>query len=65
MSDADREWSLLDYDETSVKIWGPTATDPTTPNKRMARGFRDPEGRRANSGGSHTPAGGRLTACSD
>ena len=43
MSDADREWtiehageqlydiiSLLDYDETSVKIWGPTATDPTT-----------------------------------
>jgi hypothetical protein len=27
MSDADREWSLLDYDETSVKIWGPTATD--------------------------------------
>jgi hypothetical protein len=32
MSDADREWSLLDYDETSVKIWGPTATDPTTPN---------------------------------
>ena len=43
MSDADREWtiehagqqlsdiiSLLNYDETSVKIWGPTATDPTT-----------------------------------
>src|ERR1700736_5517902 len=31
MSDADREWtSLLDYDETSVKMWGPTATDPTT-----------------------------------
>jgi hypothetical protein len=43
MSDADREWTiehageqlydiicLLDYDETSVKIWGPTATDPTT-----------------------------------
>jgi hypothetical protein len=43
MSDADREWtiehageqlydiiSLLDYDETSVKRWGPTATDPTT-----------------------------------
>ena len=43
MSDADREWtiehageqlydiiSLLDYDETSVKMCGPTATDPTT-----------------------------------
>jgi hypothetical protein len=43
MSHADREWtiehageqlydimSLLDYDETSVKIWGPTATDRTT-----------------------------------
>ena len=42
MPDADREWtiehageqlhdiiSLLDYNETSVKIWGPTATDPT------------------------------------
>jgi hypothetical protein len=41
MSDADREWtiehageqlydiiSLLDYDETSVNMWGPTATDP-------------------------------------
>lgn len=48
MSAADREWtvehageeqlydiiSLLDYDETSVKIWGPTATDPTTANKK-------------------------------
>jgi len=22
--------SLLDYDETSVKIWGPTTTEPTT-----------------------------------
>ena len=54
MRDADREWSikhagqqlydiigLLDDDEISVKIWGPTATDPTTPNKRMARDFRD------------------------
>jgi hypothetical protein len=43
MSDADREWTiehageqlyeiviLLDHDETSVKIWRPTATDPTT-----------------------------------
>ena len=43
MSDPDREWtiehageqlydiiSLLDYDETSVKMWGPTAIDPTT-----------------------------------
>ena len=43
MSDADREWtiehageqlydiiSLLDYDETSVKMCRPTATDPTT-----------------------------------
>lgn len=39
MSDADREWSLLDYDDTSVQIWGPTATDPITPNTTMARGF--------------------------
>jgi hypothetical protein len=43
MSAADREWTiehageqlydiinLLDGDETSVKLWGPTATDPTT-----------------------------------
>ncbi|MFZ0228786.1 MAG: hypothetical protein WA622_24575 [Mycobacterium sp.] len=43
MSDADQEWTiehageqlydiviLLDYDETRVKIWRPTATDPTT-----------------------------------
>jgi hypothetical protein len=41
MSDADREWtieqageqlydiiSLLDYDETSVNMWGPAATNP-------------------------------------
>ncbi|MGC2653680.1 MAG: hypothetical protein WA317_08805 [Mycobacterium sp.] len=43
MPDTDREWtielagdqlydiiSLLYYEETTVKIWGPTATDPTT-----------------------------------
>ena len=43
MSDADREWTIehageqlydiissLDYEETSVKMCGPTATDPTT-----------------------------------
>ena len=43
MSDADQEWtikhageqlydiiSLLDDDDTSVKLWGPTATEPTT-----------------------------------
>jgi hypothetical protein len=43
MSDADREWTIehageqpydiissLDYDETKIKIWGPTAIDPTT-----------------------------------
>jgi hypothetical protein len=66
MSDADQEWTiehageqlydiiiLLDYDETSVKIWRPTATDPTTVQQRMARDFRDPGGRRANSGGRH------------
>lgn len=78
LSAADREWtvehageeqlydiiSLLDYDETSVKIWGPTATDPTTANKRLARDFRDPEGRRANSGGAHA-AGWRLAVCGD
>ena len=55
MSDADREWtiehaglydiiSLLDYDETSVKIWGPTATDPTTVEQkdgaRLSRPWR-------------------------
>ncbi len=48
----------------SVNIWGPTATDPTTPNKRMARGFQTLE-----AGGRFraalTPAGGRLTVCSD
>jgi hypothetical protein len=54
MSDADREWtSLLDYDETSVKMWGPTATDPTTVEQEW-RGDRG--GRRANSGGSHAEA---------
>jgi hypothetical protein len=39
MSDADREWSLLDYDDTSIQIWGTTATDPITPNKTTALGF--------------------------
>jgi hypothetical protein len=67
MSDADREWTiehageqlydiviLLDYDETSVKIWRPTAKPTRQPsNKRMARDFRDPGGRRANSGGRY------------
>jgi hypothetical protein len=41
MSDADREWSLLDYDETSVKIWGPTADNPEQENgARLSRPFR-------------------------
>ena len=66
MSDADQEWTiehageqlydiiiLLDYDETGVKIWRPTATYRQLSNKRMARDFRDPGGRRANSGGRH------------
>ena len=58
MSDADREWGLLDYDETSVKIWGPTATDPQPEQENGAR-LPDPAGRRANSGGSH--ASGRAS----
>ena len=41
MSDADREWSLLDYDETSVKIWGSTADNPEQENgARLSRPFR-------------------------
>jgi hypothetical protein len=52
MSDADREWTiehageqlydiviLLDYDETSVKIWRPTATDPKN-GARLSRPAR-------------------------
>lgn len=66
MSHADREWtmehageqlydimSLLDYDETSVKIWDQPQPTGQPSSKRMARDFRDPRGRRANSGGSH------------
>ena len=66
MSDADREWTiehagerlydiviLLDYDETRVKIWRPTATGPTTVEQENGGDFRDPGGRRANSGGRH------------
>ena len=57
MSDADREWtiehageqlydiiSLLGDDETSVKIWGPAETDPTTVEQengaRLSRPWR-------------------------
>ena len=57
MFDADREWTmehageqlydiviLLDYDEASVKIGGPTATDPTTVDQengaRLSRPWR-------------------------
>jgi hypothetical protein len=57
MSDADREWtiehaaeqvydiiSLLDYDEATVKICGPTAADPTTVEQdngaRLSRPWR-------------------------
>jgi hypothetical protein len=55
---------LLEHDEISVKIWGPTATDPTTPNKRMARGFRDPEAGARIRRRSH--ASGRTSdVCSD
>ena len=64
MSDADRDRSLLDYDETSVKIWEPTATDPITPNKAMARGFQTLEAGGRISGGSHA-SGRRLTVCDD
>jgi hypothetical protein len=64
MSDADREWSLLDYNETSVQIWGPTATDPITPNKTMARGFQTLEAGGRISGGSHA-SGRRLNVCDD
>jgi hypothetical protein len=53
MSDADRESttdhageqpytsiSLLDHDETSIKIFGPTATDPTISKPcRLTNGF--------------------------
>lgn len=66
MSDADREWTiehageqlyaiviLLDYDGTSVKIWRPTATGPTTVEQENGARLRDPGGRRANSGGRH------------
>jgi len=66
MFDADREWTiehageqlydiviLLDYDEPSVKIWRPTATDPTTVEQENGARLSDPGGRRANSGGSH------------
>jgi hypothetical protein len=57
MSDADREWTiehageqlydiviLLDYDETGVEIWRPTATDPATVEQknsaRLSRPWR-------------------------
>ena len=57
MSDADQEWTiehageqlydiiiLLDYDETSVKIWGPSATGPATVEQendaRLSRPWR-------------------------
>jgi hypothetical protein len=55
MSDADQEWTiehageqlydiviLLDYDETRVKIWGPTATDPTTVEQENGAGLSRP-----------------------
>ena len=64
MSDADPEWSLLDYDETSVKIWGrPRPTrQPRTREWREAFETLEAGGRiRA----ALTPAGGRLTVCSD
>jgi len=62
MSDADREWSLLDYDETSVKIWGSTADKPRTREWREAFETLQAGGRiRA----ALTPAGGRLTVCGD
>jgi hypothetical protein len=78
MSDADREWTiehageqlydiviLLDYDETSVKIWRPTATDPTN---RRTREWRETfetleAGERIRA--AVTPAGWRLTVCGD
>ena len=70
MFDADREWTiehageqlydiviLLDYDEPSVKIWRPTATDPTAVEQengarlsrpwRQAREFGRPSRQRA------------------
>jgi hypothetical protein len=78
MSDADREWTiehageqlydiviLLDYDETSVKIWRPTATDPTTVEHengaRLSRPLEAGERIRA----AVTPAGWCLTVCGD
>ena len=74
MSDDDREWtiehagkqlddiiSLLGYDETSADRPRPTRQPP---NKRMARDFRDSGGGRAYSA-ALTPAGWRLTVCSD
>ena len=78
MSDADREWtiehageqlydiiSLLDYDDTRVKIWGPTATDPTTVEQEIGREtFGTLEaGERIRA--ALTPAGWRLTVCGD
>jgi hypothetical protein len=42
MSDADREWNLLDSDETSVKIWAPTATDPDNPEQENGASLSRP-----------------------
>ena len=78
MLDADREWTiehageqlydiviLLDYDEPSVKIWRPTATDPTTVEQEIwCETFETLEaGERIRA--AVTPAGWRLTVCGD
>lgn len=74
MRDADREWTiehageqpydiigLVDYDEASVTICGPTR-QPS--NKTMTRDFRDPEaGERIRA--ALTPAGRPLGVCDD
>ncbi len=66
MSDADREWtiehtgerlydilSVLDDDETSVKIWGPNATGPATVEQENGARLSRPWEQPATSGGSH------------
>lgn len=66
MSDADREWtiehtgeqlydilSLLDHDETSLKIRGLNATGPATVEQENGARLSRPWEQAATSGGSH------------
>jgi len=56
--------NLLDYDGTSVKIWRPTATGPTTVEQENGETLETLEaGERIRA--AVTPAGWRLTVCGD